>query len=111
MRTYTIDQLNAQDITAITKHLQGLGLGAGLEGLFWLPVALEHLSPTQQEHAAKCGPYALGLEVTEDALHLELLVRARNAMRCECIATAPPALRQHIMDYLDAMLVELGIHA
>lgn len=111
MRSYTIDQLDTQDITAITRHLEGLGLAAGLESLFWLPVAQEHLSPTQQEHAARCGPYALALEMTEDALHLELLVRARNAMRCECIATAPPTLRQQSMDYLDALLLELGIHA
>lgn len=111
MRTYTIDQLDAQDIDTISKHLEELGLAGGLEGLFWLPVAQKHLSTTQQEHAAGCGPYALALELTEDALHLELLVRARNAMRCECIATAPPALRQHYMDYLDALLVELGIHA
>lgn len=43
MRSYLIDELNAEDTAGLAHTLQDMGLGAGLEGLFWFPVPVELL--------------------------------------------------------------------
>ena len=109
MRIYRIDDLAPADVAALETHLQALELHSGMEGMYWLPVGQSHLSAVQREHVQDCGPYAMALEVTEDALQLELLVRARNKIRCECVHYASPELEAHMMRYVDDTLRQLGI--
>ena len=111
MRAYRIDDLTPQDVALLKERLNALHLAGSVEGMYWLPVAAEHLSPLQREHLPLCGPYALALEVEEDCLHLELLVRARNQLRCACVHYASPELRAHMLQYMDDMLRELHIPA
>ena len=42
-------------------------------------------------------------------LPLELLVRARGRLRCDCVHYAGPELRAHMIAYLEQLLVDLGI--
>ena len=109
MKAYHVDQLEPSEIIAITNRLTAMQLESSMTGLFWLPVPSKLLTATQQEHAAQCGPYVLALEVEEDALHLELLVRAQNKIRCECVHYAGVELRNHMIEYVDTLLAELGI--
>ncbi len=109
MRTYTIDQLEEADVAAINARLTEMELQAGLEGIYWLPVASDMLTELQREHLAQCGPYCLALEVGQAAVHLELLVRGQGRIRCECLSFAALSLRNHMIAYLENMLTELGI--
>jgi len=109
MRSYRIDDLTTEDIAAVRARLNEMDLAAGMDGLYWLPVPQHMLTPVQQAHAESCGPFCLALEVDEDALRMELLVRARGMLRCECIVYAAPGLRAHMIDYLDGLLADLGI--
>ena len=109
MRTYTIDQLEEPDIAAINSRLLDMELQAGLEGVYWLPVPREMLTPIQVEHFDSCGPYCLALEVEHNAIHMELLVRGMGRIRCECLSFAQEALRNHMIKYLEGMLTELRI--
>ena len=109
MRSYRIDDLTPEDVQAVKARLDALELGAGMEGVYWLPVGTAHLSPLQQEHTDTCGPHVMALEVEEDFLQLELLVRARNTLRCGCMHYAAPELQRHMMDYVDGLLRELRI--
>ncbi len=109
MRTYTIDQLEDAEIAAVNTRLTSMELQAGLEGIYWLPVPRNMLTPLQVEHEGQCGPYCLALEVEDNSLHLELLVRGMGRIRCGCIAFAAPALRDHMIAYLESMLTELGV--
>ena len=109
MRTYTVDQLLEDDTAALNSRLLGLDLQAGLEGVYWLPVPPSMLTPLQKEHAAQCGPYCLALEVDANAVHLELLVRGKGRIRCECLSFASPGLREHMIIYLEEMLRDLKI--
>jgi hypothetical protein len=109
MRTYRIDDLTSADIAAVRARLHDMDLGAGMDGLYWLPVPQHMLNPVQVAHSESCGPFCLALEADEDALRMELLVRARGMLRCECIAYASPELRAHMIDYLDGLLADLGI--
>lgn len=109
MRTYTIDQLEEADIAAINSMLLDLNLQAGLEGVYWLPVPKDMLTPIQQEHFDSCGPYCLALEVESNAVHLELLVRGMGRIRCDCLSFASVPLRDHMIAYLEGMLNDLKI--
>ena len=109
MRTYTIDQLEEANIAAINARLLDMELQAGLEGVYWLPVPREMLTPIQEEHVSPCGPYCLALEVGSNAVHLELLVRGMGRIRCECLSFASQNLRNHMIDYLESMLKDLKI--
>ena len=109
MRTYTIDQLEEKDIAAINTRLLDMELQAGLEGIYWLPVPRDMLTPIQVEHFASCGPYCLALEVESNAAHLELLVRGMGRISCECLSFASQNLRNHMIGYLENLLTELRI--
>ena len=51
----------------------------------------------------------MALECEETSLRLELLVRARGRIRCECVAYASPELQRHMMGYITDTLKELHI--
>ena len=109
MRQYRIDQIDAQDVARIRQRLQVMELGAGLDDIFWLPVPTALLTELQQNHHEQCGPYVMTLELEADAVTLELLVRARGRLRCECIGYATEALQTHMMRYVDTLLTDSGV--
>ena len=109
MRWYGIDDLTAEDTAKLAASLTEMELTSGMDGLFWLPAPAELLSPLQQEHAASCGPHVMGLELEETSLRLEMLVRARGRMRCDCVHYASPELRNSMIAWLENLLAELGI--
>ena len=99
MRYFLIDDLRAEETRRLCEHLDAMDLGAGLDGIYWLPIPAHMLSAVQKEHESQCGP----------SLRLELLVRARGRIRCECVAYASPELQRHMMDYITDTLKELKI--
>jgi hypothetical protein len=106
MRTYVIDDLSPETLATVSDSCTELGLSSSIEGVFWLPVADSNLTPLQQEHKGACGPFVMALTIEEDALILELLVRSRNTLHCDCICYASPALRTHMMQYVDGLVDE-----
>lgn len=107
MRSYLVDELTFPLVLALEKHLKGQGLASPLEGLYWIPVPEAHLSPVQQAHLEQCGPYVLALELRDDAIRLEWLVRGLNRMRCECLDFASPALARQMEHWLNTLLDDL----
>jgi len=93
----------------LVERLEAMELSAGMEGLYWLPVPRTLLTPLQKEHERECGPYALALELSGPALRMELLVRARNRLHCDCVAYAEQQLSAHMTGYLHGLLDELKI--
>lgn len=90
----------------IRQYFNQLELESSIPDLYWLPVPEELLSDLQAEHLSTCGPYALALEICEEGLSLETLVRAQNQLHCECIAFASPELVQHMLDYLNLVILQ-----
>ncbi len=111
MRCYCIDELAKNDMQRLTARLDAMALSAGLPDVYWLPVPPALLTPDQKGHEDHCGPYAMALEIEPESLRLELLVRARGKLHCECISYAGPELVRHMIDYVDTLLAELGIAA
>ena len=86
-----------------------MNLKSGLEGIFWLPIPDDMLNQKQKEHKLQCGPYNMALEIGDEAVYLELLVRGLGRLRCECLGPPSPALREYMIDYLDSVLRDLLI--
>ena len=104
MRSYYIEEINQDHIKKFEEYLKDQGYQGPIDGIFWLPLPVDMLSERQSDHLQECGPYYLALETGKNWLKLELLVRARGKIRCECIAYATPAQREKMIDILDNML-------
>ena len=116
MRCYVIEDLVEDDLKKIGAAMNELELRGPLDGIYYLPLPEELLQPEQVAHKDECGPYFMALELMEGAsdmsecrVNLELLVRARNKIRCSCVTYATPEQRRHMIDYLDQFLDELEI--
>ena len=107
MREYVISDLKPAETQALEEALAARNLAAGIEHLYWLPVS--ELTAVQKEHAASCGPHVVALEVEETALRMELLIRAKNRLRCDCIAYADAGQLQALLASLHELLAEQGI--
>lgn len=116
MRSYLIEDIAVEDLPRIAQRLNELELRGPLEGIYYLPLPEDLLQPEQVGHKGECGPFFMALELVEGAsdmsecqVRLELLVRARNKIRCSCVAYATAEQRRHMIEYLDQLLTELEI--
>ena len=109
MRSYYLDAFVPGELERLAERLDSMELSASMEALYWLPVPHKLLTPLQKTHERDCGPYVLALEILDEALRLGLLVRARNRLRCDCVAYAEPRLVHHMIRYLHGLLDELRI--
>jgi hypothetical protein len=109
MRYYQINELTPDQLASIADRLREMELSSPMGDVFFLPLPPNLLDEEQARHAPECGPHILALELDEDAVKMELLVRARGRMRCPCIKMASPEQREYMMGYLDNLLEELGV--
>jgi hypothetical protein len=106
MKQYVIDEMNPQDSKALGDYLKRHAQAAGVDGLYWLPIAEGLLSPEQHSHD-DCKPFAFALELLPDRLVCELLVRTRSRVRCSCITYASREQREWLIETIDAILSKL----
>lgn len=104
MRSYMIQDITPRDMDTITTHLKETGYKSPLDGIFWLPLPESLLGKAQQEHNSQCSPYYLALELGQDWLRLEFLVRSEQRLRCDCIMYADPRQREAMMEFLDELI-------
>jgi hypothetical protein len=108
MKQYVIDELRPGDHHKIKKYLDETYGSAEMGGIYWVPIATEVLTEIQHEHA-DCQPFYVAMDLEEDRLALELLVRTKNRVRCACIGYASKDQRDWIMSALDAIFEKLNI--
>lgn len=110
MRSYLLEDFYPEQLEKMLAAFKDMGLAGSLDGIYYLPLPKDLLTEVQRDHAEECGPHMLVLEVLDEStVKLELLVRARKKLRCECVAYATPAQREHIIAYLDDFLRQLDI--
>lgn len=109
MRAYIIDELESDAVERFQNHIATKTDAASLGGLYWLNLPENLLSEEQREHAEECGPHAFGIEIGENSVTLELLVRGRGRMRCSCVTYADHDQRTWGMDTVDNFFKELDI--
>ena len=110
MKQYVIDELQPDENQKLVEYLRGQFFISGLEGIFWVFLADDLLTDTQAAHT-ECGPFYMAIELTDTAVKCELLVRAKNRLRCDCMGYANRQQRAWVMDQMDRMISKLAIQA
>ena len=107
MKQYVIDELRPEDHEKIKawmdEHLETAPLG----GLYWLPLEEALLEELQREHL-QCAPHFFALELLDDRLCCELLVRTRKRVSCNCMAYATERQTLWLMAQIDAIFAQTG---
>ncbi len=109
MKTYVLDELSREDIARVRRWLSERADLSGVADLYWVNFQADLLSETQFAHQ-ECQPHCFAVELGEDSVRFELLVRSRTNHRCRaCQVYATPQQRQFILDFADGMVAELGL--
>lgn len=109
MRSYQIDEFTPEQMETINARFTEKGFASSIPLLFQIPLPDDLMGPEQTEHAESCGPFYMAVETGKDWLRLEFLVRARQILRCSCVAYATKEQRDFMMDYIDTTLKEWDI--
>jgi hypothetical protein len=87
MKQYVIDELRAADYQALKNYFDEHYGPAALKGIYWIPLPAEVLTAVQQEHR-ECQPHYVAVDLDQNRIACELLVRTQNRVRCNCIGYA-----------------------
>ncbi len=110
MRQIILDELSPMERDNIDSYLKRM-LGKGpMIGLYWLEIPEHLLSETQAEHN-QCAPYYAGVEMENNSVRFELLIRNATNLHCSCTHYATPSQRQYILDFIDTMIEDERIQA
>lgn len=108
MKQYVIDELRPDDHLKLKQYLDENFSAGALDELYWIPIEETRLNDVQKAHA-ECRPFYFAVELTQDALRCELLVRTRNRLRCECIGYANEDQRNWIVRVVDTIFEKLEL--
>jgi len=108
MKQYVIDEIRLQDCETLKKYLDETFGDSGVDGLYWLPLDNALLTDVQKSHSA-CAPFFMALELGEDRLAGEFLVRTRRRVRCDCINYGDARQRDWLIETMDAIFEKLKI--
>ncbi len=108
MKQYVVDELRPGDADKLKDHFKKAFGPAELNSVFWIPVPEELLSEIQAAHK-ECQPLYFAVDIEEDRMACELLVRTRSAIRCGCISYATSAQREWFIGYIDSIFEENNI--
>jgi len=108
MKQYVIDELRATDYESLRTYLQKHYGPDALGGVYWIPVENALLTDIQKAHR-ECQPHCVAVDLDENRLALELLVRTQSTMRCDCIRYASEAQRNWLIALIDDIFNQLGI--
>ena len=110
MKQYVIDELQRADHQKLKDYLESRLHSSGMDGIYWIYLEDALLNDIQKAHS-ECHPFYLAVELTETAMHCELLVRAKNRLRCDCITYADRRQREWVIDLIDTIVETLAIQA
>lgn len=108
MKQYVIDQLRLEDYHKIKHYMDERFEGSGVGGLYWIPLDTDIYDDLQKLHG-DCQPFYFAIELSEERVSCELLVRTTRRIRCDCVAYATMVQRNWIIDAMDAIMEKLGI--
>jgi hypothetical protein len=108
MKQYVIDELRTTDYQQLKAYLDENFGASSVEGLYWIPMRSELLDSVQQAHP-QCQPYYFAVELGQERLACELLVRTTHRVRCDCIQYATETQRNWIMQSIDAIFEKLNL--
>ena len=108
MRQYLLDEISRGDIPRIRDYLDEHAIPSGLEDIWWVDLPEDVLSPEQFSHR-DCRPFRFAVEVGDDFVRFEFLIRSRETMRCACIGYASRVQRDFILAFADRLVEDLAL--
>ncbi|MFA5110666.1 MAG: hypothetical protein WC443_04595 [Desulfobaccales bacterium] len=108
MRHYTLDEIVRNDMPRVREYLHEHAIAARLEDIWWVDLPEDLLSPEQFSHP-NCRPFRFAVEVGDDFVRFEFLIRTEQSMRCTCIGYATRAQRDFILAFADRLVEELAL--
>ncbi|MFO8241392.1 MAG: hypothetical protein R6T90_10415 [Dissulfuribacterales bacterium] len=108
MRQYVVDELRPQEVKKIKAYLDTCCDISDIMGLYWLTIPGDILSPVQYEHQ-DCQPHCAAIELGDKWVKIEMLVRSRRKIRCECVNYATTQQRKFLLSFVDRLLEETKI--
>ena len=108
MKQYVIDELRAADYESLKTYLQEHYGPAAVDGIYWIPLENGLLTDIQKAHR-DCQPHYFAVDLDENRLALELLVRTKSVLRCDCIGYATEAQRNWLIALIDDIFNQLEI--
>jgi len=110
MRQFLVDEIPHRQMEAIEDYLKEKTVVSGLEKIFWLEIPEDLLSPLQLEHK-DCGPHYLAVELGQDFLKFEFLVRSRKRLRCDCVQYVTPVQETFLLNFARTLIQTLGLNS
>jgi len=108
MKQYVIDELRPADQLRIKDYLDAHFGPADMETLYWMPLEPSLYSEDQRRHE-QCHPLYVVVQLTTTSIAVELLVRTKNRIRCDCIRYADELQMKWAIGVVDAILENLKI--
>jgi hypothetical protein len=108
MRKLVFDEINRPDMDRIREYLAKNAVSSDIEGLYWVELHNDLLDQRQSVHHA-CQPYRFAIELTQDAVCMEMLIRSKTTLRCDCIRYANALQRDFILRFADTLIEECEI--
>ena len=110
MRQIMINELTREEVGRVRGFLDNHCRVGGVSGLYWLALPADLLAEAQIGHEG-CGPFALAIELGDDFVTFELLVRSASNLHCSCTAYVTTRQREYLLSWLDRLLAEQAICA
>ncbi|MGD0827728.1 MAG: hypothetical protein ABSA09_06525, partial [Desulfobaccales bacterium] len=79
MKQYLLDEIARADLPRVREYLSGHAVTSSLEGIWWVDLPEDLLSPEQFEHR-QCRPFRFAVELGENFVRFEFLIRSRETM-------------------------------
>ena len=108
MRQYLLDEISRPDIPRVRDYLQDHALASSLEGVWWVDLPEDLLSPEQFAHPDH-RPFRFAVELGDDFVRFEFLIRSEKTLRCSCIDYATRQQRDFIMAFADRLVDDLKL--
>ena len=108
MRQYRIDELRPGEYEKIKSYMDERFGSSALDDLYWVPLDESLLDDVQRTHT-DCQPFYFAVELQQKSVSFELLIRAKNRVRCACIHYANWEQTTSIIGFADNMFESLGI--
>ncbi|MCD6320215.1 MAG: hypothetical protein J7M03_05985 [Candidatus Desulfofervidaceae bacterium] len=108
MRQLLFDEIGQTDIKKIKHYLNKHAELSPLGGIYWVNLPEGLWDETQKAHTT-CQPFYFAIEVGGNYVRIELLIRSRQKLHCECIKYANSDQRNFILEFADNLLSTLKI--
>jgi hypothetical protein len=110
MRQVLINELNKDEVQKAKEFLDANGRAGAVNGLYWMQIPKDLLGEAQAGHES-CGPFAFAIELGDDFVSFELLVRSESNLHCSCTCYATSVQRDFLLTVMDRLVSEQGIRA